>query len=84
MQGTAYNADAEDEQTTAALLDLPWDLRGPTDGRAVWMNQHRRPSGRYANSGSFKKKAQHIYKESGGNWFFNLNNQGGAPMRVHP
>ena len=76
-QNTAYDADAPNEAVQSALLELPWDLRGPTDGRPKWKGQKMRPSGRYANRGGFSKRAKRVYVVSGKNWKFHKANKNG-------
>ena len=49
--GTYDPDNAELEVKQAVDMQLPWDLRGPGDGRMVWKGQLLRKSGRYANPG---------------------------------
>ena len=77
IQNTSYDPDAEDEPVVAALLELPYDLRGPSDGRPLWHGQRLRLSGRYANRGGFRRRAKDVFVASGYEWFFNLRNPAG-------
>ena len=78
-QNSVYDAnDLAAEATFAAVNKLPWHLRGPSDGRAAWKQQKRRPDGTYRNSGGFKKKAGKIYSASGKQYYFSLTNPNGC------
>lgn len=77
-QEKAYDPDGEWESDVAKELQLPWDLRGPVDGRPVWKKQAYRPNtGRYANRGGWAKRVATIYKASGRDvWFSSKNPYG--------
>ena len=67
------------------MLEMPWDLRGPTDGRQFFMGQQfRKNTGRYANRGGFAKRVKKIWRESGQDWWFSLRNpHGPCSMHLH-
>ncbi len=67
----------------AKAMGIPWDLRGghAEDQGEFCGNQKKRPSGRYANSGGFKKRCGVVYTASGKDPQFNLQNPHGE--RVH-
>ena len=88
-QNTAYRpGPGREEKQQAQTLGLAWDLRGHADARddgdaadesapKFHGNQKRRPSGRIANSGGFKKRAALVFRASGFDPYFDLNNLAG-------
>jgi len=85
MQSGKYDGggDAATESAQAAAAGLSWYVRGPTDDRPEWRGQKRRPNGRYANKGGFRKRVAEVYRASGQNWFYSLNNEEGPCACMH-
>ena len=78
FQQLGYDPSAPDARETEQQLGLPWDMRRDFAESGEYSgNQHRRPSGRFANSGSFKARAGLIFTASNKDWYFNLNNPRG-------
>ena len=74
----SYDPDNLWESEVAKDLQLPWDLRGPRDGRPSWKGQALRPSsGRYANRGGWKKRVMKVYRASGRDEYYSLANPNG-------
>ena len=73
--------------TTATQMpppSRPKPLRPVSAGdRPEWRGQKRRPNGRYANKGGFRKRVAEVYRASGQNWFYSLNNEEGPCACMH-
>ena len=88
-QNTAYRpGPSREEKQQAQTLGLSWDLRGEAnavDDRGdveesapkFHGNQKRRPSGRIANGGGFKKRAALVFRASAFDPYFDLDNLAG-------
>jgi hypothetical protein len=87
-QNTAYRPGPSlEEKQEAQKMHLSWDLRGSAASKGSGHveesapkfhgNQKRRPSGRIANSGGFKKRAALVFRASAFDPYFDLDNLAG-------
>ena len=82
-QAGKYDPNSPNHRAQAQALGMPWSHQGPTDGRLYFGNQKRRPSGRFANAGGFKKRCEKVYRASGWMPKFNIKNPTGLLYSLH-